>query len=262
MPVELLSAMAYDAATFDEQGYPDPQLKVGGELPGTARPFHVNRVYQGAQGRYEESVLILDAEDVVVWQRPWRFIELRGEMFEDLFRDTIRSGVEIATAEEHQLVFLLDEGEVGRVPLFIDAEGSAKALGVQVEAAEASLKKGSIAWVTIPQPDGSDVTRPVWYVQEGRELFLIKGGGEMELPNIERTTRVDVHVKSKDVKSEIAVIPAAVRVVANDTDEFERIAMLGMGTRLNLHDGQDALQRWTDHATMVALDLDAEPAST
>lgn len=255
MPVELLSAMAYDAATFDEMGYPDPVLKVEGELPGTTRPFHVNRVYQGAQGRYEESVLILDDDDVVVWQRPWRFVELRGEMFEDLFRDTIRAGVEIASPDEHQLVFLLDGAEVGRVPLFIDAEDSATALGVQVDAAETSLKKGSIAWVTIPQPGGGEVTRPVWYVQKGTELFLVKGGGEMELPNIEGTTRVDVTVKSKDVKAAIAVIPADVRIVANDSDEFEQVATLAMGNRLNLWDGQDALQRWTDDSTMVALQL-------
>lgn len=255
MPVELLSAMAYDAATFDDQGYPDPVLKVEGELPGMSLPFHINRVYKGAQGRYEESVLILDGDDVVVWQRPWRLVSLRGEMFEDLFRDTITSRIEIANPDEHQLVFLLDGGEVGRVPLFIDAQDSAKALGVEVDAAEASLKKGSVAWVTIPQPDGGEATRPIWYVQKGRELFLIKGGGEMELPNIEHATRVDVTVRSKDDRSAIAVLPAAVRVVANDSDEFEAIATLGMGTRLNLQDGQDALQRWTDNATMVALDL-------
>lgn len=255
MTVELLSAMAYDAETFDEQGYPDPVLKVGGELPGSSRPFHINRVYQGAQGRYEESVLILDADDVVVWQRPWRFIELRGQMFEDLFRDTIRTPIEIASADEHQLVFLMDGDEVGRIPLFINAEQSAKALGVVGDAAQTSLKKGSIAWVTIPQPRGGSVTRPVWYVQQGRDLYLIKGGGEMELPNIEHTARVDVHIKSKDVKAGIGIIPADVRVVASDTDEWDKVAALGLGKRLNLQDGPDALERWRTTATMVALTL-------
>jgi len=255
MPVELLSAMAYDAATFDEQGYPDPVLKVVGELPGTSRPFHVNRVYKGAQGRYEESILILDGDDVVVWQRPWRFLELRGQMFEDLFRDTIRTPVEIADAQEHRLVFLIDGAEIGRVPLFIDAEQSAKALGVVGDAAQTALKKGSIAWVSIPQPDGGSVTRPVWYVQQGKDLYLIKGGGEMDLPNIERTTRVDVHIKSKDVKAEIGIIPADVRVVESDTDEWDKVAALGLGKRLNLLDGSDALDRWRNDATMVALTL-------
>lgn len=257
MTVELLSAMAYDAETFDTLGYPDPVLKVGGELPGMSRPFHINRVYQGAQGVYEESVLILDDDDVVVWQRPWRFVELRGEMFEDLFRDTIRTPIEIATADEHSLVFLMDGGEVARVPLFIDAEQSAKALGVVGDAAQVALKKGSIAWVSIPQPDGGSVTRPVWYVQQGKDLYLIKGGGEMELPNLEHTTLVDVHIKSKDVKAEIGVIPADVRVVESDSEEWDKVAALGLGKRLNLLDGPDALERWRTTATMVALTLHA-----
>jgi hypothetical protein len=255
MTVELLSAMAYDAQTFDEQGYPDPVLRVAGELPGSSRPFHVNRVYKGAQGRYEESVLILDHDDVVVWQRPWRFVELRGEMFEDLFRDTIRTPIEIASAEEHQLVFLVDGTEVGRVPMFIEADQSARALGVVGDAAEVALKKGSLAWVTIPQPGGGALTRPFWYVQRGRKLYAIKGGGEQELPNLEHTTRVDVTVKSKDVKAAIGVMPAEVRVVPSDSEEWDSIAALGMGKRLNLQDGEGALERWRRDATMVELSL-------
>lgn len=255
MPVELLSAMAYDLDTYEEQGYPDPVLKVTGELPARARPFGINRVYKAAQGRYEESILILDPDDVVVWQRPWRYVEMRGEMFEDLFRSEIGAEVEIESAGEHQLVFLIDEVEVGRVPLFIDAGQSARAMGVESAAAEAALKKGSIIWLSIPQPDGSTATRPAWYVQDGRRLFFVKGGVEQELPNLEHNTQVDVTVKSKEVKAAIAVMKADVRVVDNDSDEFEKIAMQGMGTRLNLKDGNDALQRWKDTCTMVELTL-------
>lgn len=255
MPVELLSAMAYDLETYEEQGYPDPVLKVTGELPARARPFGINRVYKAAQGRYEESILILDPDDVVVWQRPWRYVEMRGEMFEDLFRSEIGAEVQIASADEHQLVFLVDDVEVGRVPLFIDAGQSARAMGVESAAAEAALKKGSIIWLSIPQPDGSTATRPAWYVQDGRTLFFVKGGVEQELPNLEHNDQVDVTVKSKEVKAAIAVMKADVRVVANDSDEFEKIAMQGMGTRLNLKDGNDALQRWKDTCTMVELTL-------
>lgn len=255
MPVELLSAMAYDLETFEEQGVPDPVLKVPGELPARARPFGINRVYKAAQGRYEESILILDPDDVVVWQRPWRYVEMRGEMYEDLFRSQVGSEVEISTSGEHQLVFLIDDVEVGRVPLFIDAGQSARAMGVEASAAEAALKKGSIIWLTIPQPDGSTATRPAWYVQDGRRLFFVKGGIEQQLPNLEHNRQVEVTVKSKDVKAAIAVMKADVRVVDNDSDEFEKIATQGMGTRLNLKDGNDALQRWKDTCTMVELTL-------
>lgn len=256
MPVELLSAMAYDLETFEAQGYPDPVLKVPGELPARARPFGINRVYQAAQGVYEESILILDGDDVVVWQSPWRYVELRGEMYEDLYRTQVGPGeVEISSGGEHQLVFLIDGAEIGRIPLFIDAEQSARAMGVSVDAAETSLKKGSIVWINIPQRDGSVATRPAWYVQQGRRLFLVKGGIEQELPNLEHNDRVEVVVKSKDVRATIATLAADVRVVPNDSDEFESIATQGLGTRLNLKDGEGALQRWKDECTMVELTL-------
>lgn len=255
--VELLSAMAYDLATFEEQGYPDPVLKLPGELPARPRPFGLNRVYKGSQGQYEESILILDKDDVVVWQRPWRFIELRGEMFEDLFRSRVDADFELESADEHQLVFLIDGGEIGRIPLFVDAPESAAATGTLGDAAETALKKGSIMWLTIPQPDGSLATRPAWYVQQGRKLFVIKGEGEQELPNLENNESVDVTVKSKEVKAAIGTMPATVRVVDNGSDEFDRIAALGMGTRLNLLDGEDALERWRTSCKLVELTLQA-----
>ena len=255
MAVELLSAMAYDLQTYEEYGYADPVLKVPGELPSRARRFGINRVYQGAQGRYEESMLILDPDDVVLWQRPWRFIELRGEMFEDLFRAEVGPEVDISSPGEHKLVFLIDGAEIGRVPVFIDAEQSASALGVVGDAAEVALKKGSICWLSIPQRDGSLATRPAWYVQQGRRLFVIKGPAEQELPNLENVPQVDVTVKSKEVKATLGVLRADVRVVDNDSDEFEKIATQGMGTRLNLKDGEDALQRWKDTCSMVELSL-------
>lgn len=255
MTIELLSAMAFDAKTFADEGLPDPILHVVGELPGSTRPFHINRVYQAAQGVYEESILLLDPDDVVVWQRPWKFVELRGEMFEDLFRDTIATPIQVSSADEHHLVFLLDGSEVGRVPVYIEASQSATALGVVGDAAETALKKGSIAWVTIPQPDGGTATRPMWYVQQGRKLFVIKGGAEQELPNLEDVPQVDVVVKSKDVKAALGTLRADVRVVDNDSEEFDEIAAMGLANRLNASDGIKATDRWRSDCTMVELTL-------
>jgi hypothetical protein len=38
-----------------------------------------------------------------------------------------------------------------------------------------------------------------------------------------------------------------------EPDEFEKIAALGLGTRLNLPDGDGALERWKQHCTVVEL---------
>jgi hypothetical protein len=251
--VKLMSAMAYDRQTFEETGMPDPVIRVLGELPAFSQPFNVNRVYKGPQGMSEEVILLLDGDDRIIWERPQRLLELRGEMFEDLFRLEVKDDIRIDDTREHTLVFLIDGREAGRVPVFIEAPESLTATGVLPDAAEVALKKGSIVWLEIPQQDGSTATRPAWYVQQGKKLFVLKGGSEQELPNLEHCDVVEMVVKSKDVKATIGRMSANVRVVENASGEFEKIAGLGLGTRLNLPDGDGALERWKRECTLVEL---------
>lgn len=255
--VKLLSAMAFDLRRLEDEGIGDPVIRVLGELPAASQPFGINRVYKGAQGTYEEVIILVDPDGVVVWERPSRFIELRGEMFEDLFRDRIDEDVQIESTGEHTVVFLVGGSEAGRVPVFIDAPESLRHAGVLPDAAETALKKGSILWLTIPQRDGTTLSRPAWYVQQGKKVFVLKGEGEQELPNLEHCDVVGVTVKSKEVKATIGVMDATVRVIDNASDEFDRIAALGLGTRLNLRDGDAALERWRSTCTLVELSPDA-----
>ncbi len=250
--VRVLSAVAFDAAHFDETGRADPAVRVLSELPGRTEPFHVNRVYKGAHGRYEEVVAIADPSGTVIWESDPRLLQLRGEMYEDLFRLRVTTPLTITDAGEHTLLLYIDGQLVARVPLFIDAPRSLIASGATMDAVETALKKGSIVWLDIPQRGGAVVQRPAWYVQDGRTIYVIKGGREQELPGLESADQVTVVVKSKDIKATIAELPAGVRVVTDST-EFERVATLGMGTRLNLLDGQDALERWRSECVMVHL---------
>lgn len=251
--VNLLSAMAYDRRTYESSQVADPVIKVFGELPATAQDFNVHRVYKGPQGVYEESMLLLDPDGVVLWERDPALIELRGMMFEDLFRNSIKASVQIESPGDHTLVFLLDGSEAGRIPVFIDAPQSVRSAGVLPQATQAALKKGSIMWLTIPQLDGTFVERPAWYVQQGPKVFVVKGGTEQQLPNLENCDYVTMTVKSSDVKAAIASMDASVRVVENTSEEFDKIATLGMGTRLNLPDGDGALERWRRECFMVEL---------
>lgn len=250
--VTVLSALAFDIDTYETTGVADPIIRVDGSLPGRSRPFGINRVYKGSQGMYEEVLVIADADGTVIWESTPRVIELRGMMFEDLFRRTVTDRIDIADNREHTLVLYLDGRIAGRVPVFIDAPQDVRSAGVLADAAETALKKGSIMWLTIPQRDGANVSRPAWYVQQGQKLFVLKGGDEQELPGLEDASTVTVTVKSKDVKAAIGDLVADVRVVT-DEGEFERVAGLGLGKRLNLTDGDSALQRWKDTCTLVEL---------
>ncbi|MDP9023670.1 MAG: hypothetical protein M3N57_13435 [Actinomycetota bacterium] len=252
--VAVLSALVYDLGSYDPAtGVIDPVIVVRGELPARAQPFGVDRLYRGPQGVYDESWAILDPAGALVYQHPYGRITLRGQMYEDRFRDEIRRGVTLHSAEDHTLVLLLNDQEVGRVPAFIEAPESATAAGVVGDALEATLKKSAIIWVTIPQPDGGAVTKPAWFVYQGGKVFVLTGPDEQDLTNIQGADEVTLTARSKDVRARIGAVPASVRIIDNDSDEFDRIATLGVGTRLNLPDGEAALERWKDTCTLVEL---------
>ena len=65
--VKLMSAMAYDTQTYEEQVFADPVIRVLGELPAHSQPFRLDRVHSGPQGRTEEVILLLDADQEVIW---------------------------------------------------------------------------------------------------------------------------------------------------------------------------------------------------
>jgi hypothetical protein len=250
--VTVMSAIAYDLESYEETGVPDPVIRVLGELPGGSRPFGISRVYKGSQGMYEEVLALADPDGVILWESEPRVIQLRGMMYEDLFRRVVRDRIEVASTREHTLVMYLNGRITGRIPVFIDAPDSVQGAGVFLDAAQTALKKGSICWLTIPQKGRKPVTRPAWYVQQGTSLFVLKGDTEQELPGLESASTVTLTVKSKDVKAMLGSVEADVRVVSDD-EEFERIASMGLGTRLNLTDGDRALQRWKDNCTLVEL---------
>lgn len=250
--VRVMSAMAYDLDAYKDSGFADPTILVRGELPGMVQDFEIARVYKGSQGLVEEVVALAAPDGTVIWQSPTRVLELRGEMFEDLFRTQVRERLAIDSTDEHTLLIYIDGKLTARLPVFVAAPDSLHGNNVFDEATQNALKKSAVCWLTIPQKKGGSITRPAWYVQQGRSLFVLKGETEQRLPGLEDASTVTITIKSKDVKATIGTTEADVRIVT-DSDEFEKIAALGLGTRLNLPDGNDALQRWKDTCVMAEL---------
>ncbi|MEX0592839.1 MAG: hypothetical protein WD358_00505 [Nitriliruptoraceae bacterium] len=250
--VRVMSAMAYDLASYQESGFADPSITMRGELPGMAEGFEIARVYKGSQGLVEEVVALARPDGKIIWRSPTRVLSLRGEMFEDLFRTQVHERLEISSTDEHTLVIYIDGQLAARLPVFIRAPESAHGAGVFEEATQAALKKSALCWLTIPQKKGGAITRPAWYVQQGASLFVLKGESEQRLPGLEDASTVTITIKSKDVKATIGTTEADVRIVT-DSDEFDKFAALGLGTRLNLKDGNDALQRWKDTCVLAEL---------
>jgi hypothetical protein len=252
--VQVLQAVVFDHASWDQEtGTIDPAIVVRGELPAHARPFVVDRIYRGPQGYYDESFALVSPTGDVIYEHPYARVHLRGEMYEDRFRDEVKAEIEIATPEEHALVLLMNDIELGRIPAFVDAPESVAAAGALEDVVEATLKKSAILWVTIPQPRGGEVTRPAWFVYQDGKVFVLTGPDEQDLTNIAQADEVTLTVRSKEIRSQIGRLPATVRVVDNDSEEFDRVAQSGVGTRLNLEDFPDAFERWKATCTLVEL---------
>jgi hypothetical protein len=251
--VQVLQAVVYDHDRFEQTGEIDPAIVVRGEFPAHSRPFVVDRIFRGPQGVYDEAFALVAPDGTVLYHHDWARVTLRGQMYEDRFRDVVRSEVELTSEDELMLVLLMNRQEVGRIPVFVDAPESAIATGALPDAVEAALKKSTILWVRIPQPDGGEITRPAWFVHQDAKVYLLTGPEEQDLPNIAEADKVTLVVRSKEDRSQIGAIPSAVRVVDNDAEEFEKIGESAVSLRLNLKDLPDALERWKATATMVEL---------
>ncbi len=255
---EIWQASQVDTSLFD------PLVRVEGALPGTARPFVVVRDYQGPQGDYVERFAILAPGGQRVWQSPNRRIRLTGEMFEDRFTTTIPDA-EITSGEEHQVLFYVGDDEVGSIPMFVEAGLGGDPKVAAQQTFSKALQKGTIIWLSLAgrgsgargrgrrgdQPKA--LNQPVWYVFDGGKVYVFTGPTEQEVPGLPGASTVEIIARSKDIRSQVSRVPATVRVIQGGDPLFDRIAQIGMGRRLNLPDGEGALERWRERCTLVEL---------
>lgn len=112
---------------------------------------------------------------------------------------------------------------------------------------DAALKKTDLVWVG---PDAGSA-RPVWHLWTDGALHLICGGGEQPAP-VQPGGPAVVVVRSKDKEVRLVTFAASVEAVTAG-DEWERLAAQLLPKRLNLPDGDAALQRWARESVLLRL---------
>ena len=248
---EIFEASKVDASLLD------PIVRVEGGLPGNARPIAVVRDYQGPQGASVEYFVLSDGRGHEVARSNVRRIELRGEMFEDRFVDVL-SHVRIERGDEHQMTFFVNDHEVATIPVFVESGlGGDPAIAAK-ETLNKALSKGMVVWLTVPPADAKSKPhqQPVWYVWTDGKVYVLHGPTEQQIPGLGTATQVTLTARSKDLRSRVSDIPASVAVIANDSERFDLIARMALGRRLNLPDGDGALERWRAQCMLVELTPD------
>lgn len=247
----VLDAELYEASRVDPSLL-DPVVRVEGALPGAARPITVVRDYQGPQGVYIEHFVIRDRKGRERARSTPRPIELEGQMFQDRFVSTLRDVV-FEDPDEHEITFYLGDDPVGSVPVFLESGYGGDARLAAEETFKKAVKKGTILWLSVPQPDGRRHEQAVWFVYSGGKVYVVSGPTEQDVPHLGEVDEIEIIARSKDFRSRVSRVPADVRVLAPDDPRYAEVVEEALPKRLNLLDPNEAAERWKANCVVVEL---------
>ncbi|MPZ74843.1 MAG: hypothetical protein GEU74_16800 [Nitriliruptorales bacterium] len=215
----------------------------------------VVRDYQGPQGAQIEYFVLRDSRGREVYHSNVRRIELRGEMFEDRFVDVV-SHVRLERGDEHEMTFFVNDSEVATIPVFVEFGMGGDPVVAAKETFNKALSKGAVVWLGVAQSNGRPHSQAVWYVWTDGKVYVLDGPTEQQVPGLPQSREVTITARSKDLRSRVSEVPAAVAVIPNDSEQFDLIARMALGRRLNLPDGDGALERWRTNCTLLELTPD------
>lgn len=109
-------------------------------------------------------------------------------------------------------------------------------------------KKSGLIWVTY---DGHP--HPVWHEWVGDAVCVVANGGEQPLPGIAAQTTVTLALRSKANRHLIAEAEATVEMIAPGSEQWDVVTAALKTGRLNLHDRDTAVERWSRESQVVRL---------
>lgn len=109
-------------------------------------------------------------------------------------------------------------------------------------------KKSGLVWISY-----AGRTRAVWHEWVGDAVCVVAGGTEQPLPDIERHQTVVLSLRSKSTRALVAEAKARVEVVSPESEHWEAVAAALKAGRLNLSDGDNAIERWANESVIVRL---------
>jgi hypothetical protein len=117
-----------------------------------------------------------------------------------------------------------------------------------------ALKKSTVAWIEVPGDGGTGGRAvPVWYGTLDGRVYVLTGGSEQRVPGLAEAGRVLLIARSKEQQSLVAEVEASARVVQPSDPLFARVTPVLLPRRLNLRDGDHAVDRWRKECTLVEL---------
>jgi hypothetical protein len=232
-----------------------------GRLGTVASPFVVARTISGPGGVYIDAADVLDADgrSLGTWEKQF---ELDGESKPRELWTEIR-GLEFSHPGTYTLQYSIFDDVVGNFP-FTVAREDGPASGIVPGALDAALDKSTIAWLRIPQAHAAakkdDVPYyaagrdwPIWYGYKDGRVYVLDGPGEQHVPGLVESGSVMLIARSKDKRSHVAEAECIIEVLPKDASWDEIARDLLLGRRLNLKDGDAAVERWKKDCEILVL---------
>ncbi|MGH2735948.1 MAG: hypothetical protein ACRDKZ_10235 [Actinomycetota bacterium] len=121
-----------------------------------------------------------------------------------------------------------------------------------------SLKKSTIFWLRW-NDDGTERTMPVWFLYDVKadKIYVLSGERQQLLPGAEKMREATVILRWKGKNSQVAEIPASVRVL-DQGPEWDEVAEKIAEKRLNIPGlPEDTARRWRDECVILELTVRA-----
>jgi hypothetical protein len=231
-----------------------------------AYPFLVVRTISGPGGVYIDALDIIDADGKTLgsWERQF---ELDGESKPRTIETEIRDA-RFPDPGTYHIQYSIFDDVIASFPFKVVQQESPTE-GIVPGPLDAALSKSTIAWLSFQEPREIDPERPaapvkvpryeagkewpIWYGYEEGRVYVLVGPGEQQVPGLLETSSVRLIARSKDKRSEVADVECTVEVMPKDArwDEIARDALVGR--RLNLKDGDAAVNRWKKECEVVVL---------
>jgi hypothetical protein len=125
-------------------------------------------------------------------------------------------------------------------------------------AIQESLKKSTIFWLKWDAPDGPK-TMPVWYLydQKADKIYVLSGERQQTIPGAESMRECTVVLRWKGKNSQVAEIPADVRLL-EPGPEWDEVAEKIAEKRLNIPGlPEETARRWRDECVILEVKLRA-----
>lgn len=109
-------------------------------------------------------------------------------------------------------------------------------------------KKSGVCWLRY---DGVD--HAVWHVWLEDALYVVSGGGEQPLPDIEDVETLDVVMRNKDTGQRLITWVGSVSVVHPDDERWEPVTNALVSGRLNLASLETAADEWARSSVVIRI---------